>query len=737
MNGPLSDGNENTIDIFVLSTSSTESPVQVGSLEQLGYRITLFTDSRELFESLQSGKPNLLICDSVTFHDDAYDLCSSIKADHDLWVVPVLIVTEASNLADLLHVLDCNADNFISYPYDPSYLTSLIEGMLSTPVERQTPEQIKTQFKIQHDEQMFVVTADRRKLLEFLLSSFEIAVNRSGDLSRVQEENARLSASLKKSEALARDQARSVEAMNTTLRHNQQEIGTLVADTRNKDRRIAELTEEVERLTKEIESDKPLLAEAEEQLRRLSGEAEERTRQHATETGELRQQVSTLSDNLAATKAELQATKDALVLETSHREDTEKNLSETTIQQEQAEKTARALTLECEQMRISLAAEKNRAQSAEYETKSLFQAKAESEQDLTRIIGELKNTAKQQAADLHRQKEELDDGKNRIINLEIQLTNLKTEKERGEAELQASADTYARNVADLQEKLDGTRITLEEREQELASLKTDLGEVRESRDTAARDLQALSLELSSLKAAFAEEKEQRYAAEERLNGEIRERDAALQALQGDHKTAQTELVEHRSTLGQVRSDLESALVTRSELENNLASATARIQDLESELRQASAAAADAGQRAGTLAGDLEQAKADLETSRSLLHGAESSMALEKQEKERLSGELESALAARSDLESSLDTAAGRIRELESELKTAETDGARTGKQARALADELEQVKAELETGRRQRHGIEESLAGEKRENERILSELQRVSREHESLTGCP
>ncbi len=67
MNSPLSDGNESTIDIFVLSTSTTESPVQAGHLERIGYRITYFTDGKQLFESFRSGKPNLLICDTVRF----------------------------------------------------------------------------------------------------------------------------------------------------------------------------------------------------------------------------------------------------------------------------------------------------------------------------------------------------------------------------------------------------------------------------------------------------------------------------------------------------------------------------------------------------------------------------------------------------------------------------------------------------------------------------------------------
>jgi len=74
MNGSLSDGNENIIDIFVLSSSISESPVQAGFLEKMGYRITFFSDSNQLFESLRSGKPNLLICDSVTLNEEAYNL---------------------------------------------------------------------------------------------------------------------------------------------------------------------------------------------------------------------------------------------------------------------------------------------------------------------------------------------------------------------------------------------------------------------------------------------------------------------------------------------------------------------------------------------------------------------------------------------------------------------------------------------------------------------------------------
>jgi DNA-binding response OmpR family regulator len=164
MNEPPLDKTESVIDIFVLSISESLAPQLTEHLEDKGYRVTVFSDSKHLLEILGEGKPNLLICDTTTI-EDGFEVCRRIKADADLWVIPVLIFTGASTLADFLNVLDCNADNFLAYPSDLPYRLSLIESTLTTPVERQTPDLIKTQFKINHDDRIYVVAASRRKIL--------------------------------------------------------------------------------------------------------------------------------------------------------------------------------------------------------------------------------------------------------------------------------------------------------------------------------------------------------------------------------------------------------------------------------------------------------------------------------------------------------------------------------------------------------------------------------------------
>ena len=193
-----------------------------------------------------------------------------MKADRDLWIIPVLILTGASELSDLLFVLDSNADNFISLPYDPPYLLSLLTGMLDTPVERPTPEQIKTQFKIQHNDQIFVITADRRKLLEFLLSSFEIAVTKHEEISRAKDRIGFLDQSIKDLESESAENKRSLRAQNETLDQKEQDLKSFRADVSEKDRTIAGKTRENASLQSDLESTRSLLSETREKLCSLS-----------------------------------------------------------------------------------------------------------------------------------------------------------------------------------------------------------------------------------------------------------------------------------------------------------------------------------------------------------------------------------------------------------------------------------------------------------------------------------
>jgi len=350
MNDPPSDGNESVIDIFVLSVSETVVPLFTEHLEKKGYRVTLFTDGTYLLETLRTGKPNLLICDSTTFDEEGFEVCRQIKADDDFWVIPVLILTRASTLTDLLQVLDCNADNFVPHPFDLSYSLSIIESMLGTPVERQTPDQIKTQFKISHDDRIYVVAANRRKLLEFLLSSFEIGVSKSSELSRINAELQTLSASAIQLEDSVTEQTRVIDTLQVTLRQKEQKISTLTHEVEEKKKLLAQKTGEIEQYTEKLDHHKALIVTNDSHIRNLIQEKKDIETSYCSEIEMLRQQISELTNAVDTATTTLETVQGDFEAEKIHCTSLECTLELLAHQKELAEKSLRSITDEHNQL---------------------------------------------------------------------------------------------------------------------------------------------------------------------------------------------------------------------------------------------------------------------------------------------------------------------------------------------------------------------------------------------------
>ncbi len=730
MNNPLSDGNENDIDIFVLSTCTSESPVQVAPLEDLGYRVTCFSDSNQLLESLRDGKPNLLICDSVTLGDIAYDLCRNLKEDPDLWVVPVLMVAGASNLSDLLHVLDCNADNFISSPYDPAYLAAMIEGLLSTPVERQTPDQIKTQFKIQHDDQLFVVTADRRKLLEFLLSSFEIAVSRSGEIIRISDKNDALLQSLAASDARVQDQDHALENTARTLDQKEQSIRTLSADLVDRDHSIQENTGEIHRLETEIAARDTRLASLAEQVRNLSGELNDLTERYTNESADLKQQVTSLTGCLASTHSDLDGARESLAGETTRREETEARLSESEALREKTDQALQDLTLECEQLRSALSAEKVRAESAEHEAKTLVQAKNESEQDLIRIMGEFKDTVKKQDEDLLQFKADLTARDTRIAELETRAVDLETERSQAYEAMRANAESSAATISSLRIQIDEMSATLAAKEQEIGSRDALIRQLEEARDQAAQDLHARTEDLDAARTRFTDAEDQHQVAIAQLNKELESRETSLNELRTDLRSVQDECESYRTSLAKIRNDLETASSARTDLESSLDNANVMIRKLDSDLQGASAAKAVADQEIQRLTGELSGAMGELEHARQRHTETEESLRAEQNIKEQVSREVQEIIRQRDTIEQEL-AEEKRIRtELASEKERllqqiAASEQDVTAKET-VFSEKIGGLTAEIQKIIRQRDTIEQELAEEKRIRAELASEKERL-----------
>ena len=725
MNASLSDGNEPVIDIFILSANSLLSTQLEKQLRDEGYTVTLFSDGTHLLETLRNGKPNLLMCDSTVPDADAFEVCRQIKADDFLWNIPVLIITGAADLGDLLRVLDCNADNFIAHPFDTPYLLSLIEGMLTVPVERQTPEQIKTQFKIKHADQIFVVTADRRKLLEFLLSSFEIAVNKSTDLSRAVENIQNLGFACRKLEDTVKENTRVINIINENLKTREQELATLTGQLADKEQTVREQNASLDQISQDFSLEKSAHAETRSEFERVTREKDSALAAQRFTSNQLQQQVSDLSSELATLKSALERTNEELLRESSRLQDTENELRTNATQKDQAEKALGVLTTEYEELKVNLVSETNRVQEAEHELKAVLHAKTQSEQDLAQIIEELKTTAKEQAAAIIRLKEEsesenarfqeeleserarftkesesenaqfqeelesererftkeLESERARLLLAEENLNTVTAEKEQSEASLQATIDERQKNLAGLQARL-------EEKEQAVKTLTQEIATVSSAQKSAEQELASVSRILTETNAALNGKKRDNLELEARLNtarSQVEEKEQAINNLTKEiatarsaQKSAEQELASVSRSLSETNTALEAetrstaarkeefarVMAEKEKAEVLAESLAVSLKELRDQLEQEKSRSREneAGMNAIIMQRDRE-----LEELRGLHEDARTAVSSQMTTLEQVQKDLDAADSARTELEEKLEQEKGRSRENEERM----------------------------------------------------------------------
>jgi signal transduction histidine kinase len=173
---------------------STAAPVVAASeilmrlqaiLEKRGYRVTAARNGKIALDALATLLPVAVITDIQMPEMDGYELCRRIKEDPKLAAIPVILLTTLSAPQDIIHGLECGADNFVVKPYDEDFLLSRLDTALANRDlgTTETAGGITVQFAGRR----YVITSDRRQILNLLLSTYETAVKTNESLIAAQE----------------------------------------------------------------------------------------------------------------------------------------------------------------------------------------------------------------------------------------------------------------------------------------------------------------------------------------------------------------------------------------------------------------------------------------------------------------------------------------------------------------------------------------------------------------------
>lgn len=239
------------VEILIVEDSPTQAQRLQHILEQQGYHVTRAANGRQALEAAQHHKPTLIISDVIMPEMDGYELCRRIKSDASLDDTPVILVTTLSDPRDVIHGLECRADNFILKPYDERHLLSRVQFVL---VNREVSkvEHAGMGVEIFFNNQKHFITADRLQILNLLLSTYEAAIQRNNELSHTQEE---------------------LQRVNSELQHLTLEL----------ENRVRHRTRELEQLNEALHNENTGRKRAEEEVRQLNADLEQRVRERTAE----------------------------------------------------------------------------------------------------------------------------------------------------------------------------------------------------------------------------------------------------------------------------------------------------------------------------------------------------------------------------------------------------------------------------------------------------------------------
>lgn len=173
--------------ILVVEDSRTQAEFLRHILEMEGYHVMLAENGIDALEQITVALPAIILSDIIMPEMDGYELSSQIKKDPKTAAIPVVLVSQLFDPADVIRGLEAGADDFIIKPYEPEYIQSRIRAILEA-LPLSVSEQPEPPLEISAFNKTYHICAGRAKILQILLSTYDVAVRKNVELEEAREQ---------------------------------------------------------------------------------------------------------------------------------------------------------------------------------------------------------------------------------------------------------------------------------------------------------------------------------------------------------------------------------------------------------------------------------------------------------------------------------------------------------------------------------------------------------------------
>lgn len=102
-------------------------------MEVAGFDVSVAVDGEEGLAKIRDGRPELVILDVMLPKMNGHQVCSTVKQDPELKVIPILMLTAKAQRQDQEEAKTCGAEAYLTKPFQLDELLEKVRGLLGSP----------------------------------------------------------------------------------------------------------------------------------------------------------------------------------------------------------------------------------------------------------------------------------------------------------------------------------------------------------------------------------------------------------------------------------------------------------------------------------------------------------------------------------------------------------------------------------------------------------------------------
>lgn len=174
------DTNIENLNVLYVEDSPTQAIMLKEILEKNRLHVKLAKDGVEGLQLLSEGIPNIIISDIEMPRMNGYDFCKHVKTDTLYKEIPVILLTNLTDVLDVVKGIECGADSFLTKPCETTLLLTTIKNAIQNKDVQNNISNGKLEFYF--DGRNHALEVDQVQITKLLLSTYSNAIQKNLEL---------------------------------------------------------------------------------------------------------------------------------------------------------------------------------------------------------------------------------------------------------------------------------------------------------------------------------------------------------------------------------------------------------------------------------------------------------------------------------------------------------------------------------------------------------------------------